>query len=316
MTINNDILLYAKQILLLESDSISCFANSFLNTTFIEVVNLISSSKGKIVISGVGKSGHVGQKISATFASLGICSVFVHATEASHGDLGVLQNSDILILLSNSGETAELREIMHYAKTNKISIVCIVNNSSSFIAKNSDFVISMNISSEALDDLPAPTTSSTLTLAIGDAIAGCVVKKRGFARNDYSKLHPGGKLGFALQPVMNVARGIEKTPLLHSSSSIKDAILEITTKGCGVVGVLDDKNVLIGTISDGDLRRHIDTIKFDDSVFSIMNHSPISVNYDLLVEDVISILHHNKILSVFVMKDGFVIGIVQLYDVI
>ncbi|MEN9782059.1 MAG: hypothetical protein RL208_209 [Pseudomonadota bacterium] len=313
---NNDILLYAKKVLLLESDSIANFANSCLNETFAAVVNLVTNCKGKIVISGVGKSGHIGRKISATFSSLGICSVFVHATEASHGDLGVLQSGDILILLSNSGETIELREIMHYAKTNKIPIVCIVNNPSSFIAKNSDFTISMNINNEALDDLPAPTTSSTLTLAIGDAIAGCVVKMRDFTRNDYSKLHPGGKLGFALQPVINIARSVDKTPLLHSSSSIKDAILEITTKGCGVVGVLDDHNVLIGTISDGDLRRHIDTIKFDDSVLSIMNYAPISVNYDILVEDVISILHHNKILSVFVTKDNVVIGIVQLYDVI
>ncbi|MCA1495095.1 KpsF/GutQ family sugar-phosphate isomerase, partial [Ensifer sp. NBAIM29] len=220
-------------------------------------VELIGEGRGRVVVSGVGKSGHIGRKIAATMASTGTSAYFVHPTEASHGDLGMITSEDTLILLSWSGETAELANMLTYAKRFSVPIVSISSNRDSILARNSDVALVLPKVPEACPHGLAPTTSAMLQLAVGDALAIALLERRGFSAEDFKTFHPGGKLGAQLRLVHELAHVAEQVPLLAVGRPMSEAVIEMSSKGFGVVGIVDEGGALIGVITDGDLRRHM-----------------------------------------------------------
>lgn len=311
-----DDLSVAKSILQAEIDGIANVMNS-LGDSFVRVVDEIDKTTGKVVLSGIGKSGHIAKKIAATFSSIGVHSVFLHPSEASHGDLGIISQNDTVILISNSGDTKEIRDICLFTKENKIKSIAIVGNIESFLGQNCDIILCLNIKSEAINSIPAPTVSTTVTLSIGDAIAGCIVERRGFARNEYNKLHPGGKLGRLMLKIKDVMRPVEAVPLVKTGAKMREAVLEMSSKGLGLVGVLDVDNKLIGVISDGDIRRHINGISLTQSVDEVMTHNPKVFDDSIFVIEAIEFMQNNKLLTIFITDDNNKpIGIVQLYDIL
>jgi arabinose-5-phosphate isomerase len=314
-----DDLAIAKAVIQEEVSALNKLAEH-LDKNFCMAIDIIANTKGKVVVSGIGKSGHVASKIAATLSSTGTASFFIHPSEASHGDIGALQQNDCLLLISNSGETKEMRDICLFAKHHNIPIISIVGNKDSFLALNSNIIIKISIANEAFlfNNIPAPSVSTTCTLVLGDAIAGAVMSRKLFTREQYNKLHPGGKLGQLMSKVKNVKRPISDVPLISINQNIAEAILEMTEKGFGLVGIYEnDKRNIIGTISDGDLRRHLNDISLKAKVSEIMTKSPKVIKEDDFVIDAIHYLKQNKIINIFVVDNqNKITGMLQLYDIL
>ncbi len=284
---------------------------------FNNAIETLLKTTGKVIISGMGKSGHIGKKIATTLASTGTPSCFIHPAEASHGDLGMVSNQDTMILISSSGDTAELKDITLFAKFNKIKTICIVTKKDSFLGENTDISLVTGQLEEAMPHLPAPTTSTTVMMIIGDIIAGCLSVYKGFDKAKYNKFHPGGFLGKSLSHIGDIVKN-QDLPIVKLNTKMHDIILEITSKRYGLVAVVDDNGLILGTISDGDLRRHME----DNNIMSftakdIMSVDPKTVHCEVFVTDVIEILTKYKILTILVLDDNDkFIGIAQLYDLI
>ncbi len=288
----------------------------FFNSNFEESVKAIFNSKGKVVVTGVGKSGHIGRKISATLSSTGTPSYFIHPTEASHGDMGMIEKSDIILAISWSGETTELANIVKYALENKIKLIGLSSNKESHLAKSSDIALNIPLVEEACPNGLAPTTSTTMQLVIGDAIAISLLNIREFNKDNFRSLHPGGQLGAALAIIEDVMHSGDSLPIIEIGSPMSEALIKISEKGFGCIGVVSN-NSLEGIITDGDLRRHMGPDILNNKVESIMTKNPRMVSSKLLVSDALELINNLGIQGLFVSNNNKIpVGFVHFHDLI
>lgn len=284
-----------------------------LGEPFDRVVERILALKGRLIVSGMGKSGHVARKIAATFASTGTPAYFVHPAEASHGDLGMITEQDMLLLLSNSGETLELRDMVAYAKRFSIPLVAMVRRKTSTLVSSADVAL-------VLPDVPegspvnAPTTSTTMMLALGDALAVAVLESRGFTQEDFHVFHPGGKLGKDLLRARDLMHPLDQTPLVPQTSVMSDVLLVMTAKSFGCVGVTDSAGKLVGVITDGDLRRHMNAQLLTQKAQDVMTKNPVMIEPSLLAVEALNIMNNKSITSLFVAESGKPQGILHIHD--
>ena len=304
----------ARRVLQTEANAILEMVEA-LPKDFAEVVELILKTEGRVIISGVGKSGHIGRKISATLASTGTPSYFVHAAEASHGDLGMITSQDICLLISNSGETNELRDILLHTRRFNIPMIAISSNMGSTLMQSADFKLNLPNLPEACAIGMAPTTSTTLTLALGDAIAVAVMEQRGFGSEDFLKNHPGGKLGAQLSRVADLMHKGEKVPTVEADTPMSDVLLSMTSKGFGITGVLKG-GILIGVISDGDLRRHMGNLR-EKTAGEIATLDPVTITPELFAAQALALLNEKKISALMVVDEAKrPVGIVHIHDLL
>ncbi|WP_305986766.1 SIS domain-containing protein [Roseibium sp. MMSF_3544] len=287
-----------------------------LAAPFRQTFEIIQKSKGRVVVTGIGKSGHIGTKIAASLASTGTPSFFVHASEASHGDLGMITQDDVVLALSWSGETQELASIVNYTRRFKVPLIAITSRGDSSLGRAADIVLKLPSVAEACPHGLAPTTSALIQLAIGDALAVALLEGRGFTAQDYRVLHPGGRLGASLRTAKDIMHSGERLPLVSVATSMSEGIVLMTQRGFGVLGVTDELNQLIGIITDGDLRRHVSSNLLEKTAGDIMTCSPKSVPPDALSGSILELVNSLSITSVFVIEDGRPIGIVHLHDLL
>jgi len=310
------ILEFGRAILHDEARALDALADR-LGDSFEEAIRLIMGCKGKLIVSGLGKSGHVGRKIAATFASTGTTAVFLHLAEAMHGDLGMAAGGDVAILISQSGETAELEPIIDHFQHARIPIVGITGHSGSMLSEAATVILLLPHWPEGGPESVAPTTSTTMTLALGDALAMTVMRQKGFTRTDFGRLHPGGSLGARLKPVRRLMHGGKSLPLTREDSSMHETIVEMTAKRLGVVGVTDGAGYLVGVITDGDLRRNIER-GLEHTAGEFMTRDPKTIEPDDLVDDAVALFDEYKITSLFVVKDDAKgkkpVGVLHIHD--
>ena len=302
----------AQRVLHTEGAAVTAMADD-LPPDFAAVVETILATKGRVILSGIGKSGHIARKISSTFASTGTPSAFVHPAEASHGDLGMVMPGDLAILISNSGETAELRDLVAHTARFKIPMVGISGNGDSTLMQAADFRLTLPRAPEACAIGMAPTTSTTLTLALGDALAVAVMERRGFQPDQFRTFHPGGKLGARLSKVAQLMHGVDELPLVAPDTPMPQALITMTEKSFGIVGVVADGR-LIGVISDGDLRRNIDRMMISTAGDMATTSPRVIVRTDLAVE-ALAQMSENRITALFVIDaDHRPVGLLHLHD--
>lgn len=292
---------FGRAILHDEARALDALADS-LGEPFDEAVRLIMACKGKIIVSGLGKSGHVGRKIAATFASTGTTAAFLHLAEAIHGDLGMAAREDVAILISQSGETAELEAVIDHFQTAQIPIIAITAHAGTTLADAGTATLLLPHWPEVGPESVAPTTSTTMTLALGDALAMTVMRQKGFTRTDFGRLHPGGALGARLKPVTRLMHSGEAVPLTRADSSMHDTVVEMSVKRLGVVGVVDDKGLLVGVITDGDLRRNIER-GLEHAAAEFMTKDPKTIAADTLVDEAMTLFEEYRITSLFVVEE-------------
>lgn len=291
---------------------------SSLGDPFVRALDLLEKTQGRVIVSGMGKSGHIGSKISATLASTGTPSSFVHPAEASHGDLGMLTSQDTLLVLSNSGETTELSDLLAYAGRHQIPVISMTQKAESTLAQTSTEALILPEIDEVCPLGLAPTTSTTMAMALGDALAVCLLKRKGFSQEDFSNLHPGGKLGQKLLKVEKIMHTKGSIPLLAEDRLMQDVILEMSQKSFGCVGLVDKRGALTGLITDGDLRRHMSDNLLTQKACDVMTKDPISIHASLLAEEALALMTKNGITNLFVTQENdgyrFPIGILHLHD--
>jgi len=312
MNKGDNILKIGREVILKERDALSKLAECLDSSGFTQAVDLIVESKSYLIVAGIGKSGHIGQKIAASFASTGTPSFFLHPTEASHGDLGMLTKGSIVLAISNSGESRELGDVLVYAKQNDIPIIAITSRANSSLSKSSSVTLLLPDVEEACPNGLAPTTSTTNALAMGDALIVSVMKRRNFTREDFGRRHPGGKLGLRLQTVEEwMTKTSTSNPLIRSDASIKEVIFSITEGGYGCTGIVKDSK-LIGIVTDGDLRRAMGSDFFSKSIIDIMTPSPFTVSKEMTMGDVIDVFTDRRIANAYVVDKGKPIALIDL----
>jgi len=312
MAADKDVLEFGRNVLHDEARALDALADS-LGAPFESAVELILSCGGKLIVSGLGKSGHVGRKIAATFASTGTTATFLHLAEAIHGDLGMAAKGDVAILISQSGETAELEPVIDHFERVGIPVIAITGNSGSMLAERSAAALVLPHWAEVGPESVAPTTSTTMTLALGDALAMTVMHRKGFSRTDFGRLHPGGALGARLKPVGRLMHSGEALPLTAADSSMHQAIVEMSAKRLGVVGVVDDSGNLVGVITDGDLRRNIER-GLGHKASEFMTRDPKTIAPDSLVDDALTLFEEHKITTLFVVEGNKPVGVLHIHD--
>ena len=281
-------------------------------------MELLFKTKGRVVLTGVGKSGLICKKIAATLSSTGTPAFFLHPTDAAHGDLGMVRGEDTVVAVSNSGETEELLSIIPIIKSFGIPVIAITSNPESSLARLSDVVLNLHVKKEACPLNLAPTTSTTATLALGDALAAALMKLKGFTSSDFKRLHPGGKLGIRLSRVKDLMRKGKEIPAVSPETPVKEVIYEISSKKLGATLVVDNEKKLIGIITDGDLRRAFERgFGLNSKAKEIMTEKPKVINGELFAEEALKIMEENKITVLPVInKEGKVVGIVHLHDIL
>lgn len=289
---------------------------SELGAAFAAAVDLLRDAKGRVIITGLGKSGHIGRKIAATFASTGTPAFFVHAAEASHGDLGMITADDVILALSWSGEQAEMKNLITYATRFRISVIAMTSDADSTLGKAADVALTLPKAREACPHNLAPSTSSLMLLALGDALAIALLEGRGFSSIDFSVLHPGGKLGALLKYARDLMHNGDAIPLKPLGTPMSDALVEMTSKGFGCVGIVDDKGHLVGIVTDGDLRRHMRPDLMMAFVDDVMTKNPKTIRGDLLAGEALDMLNTAKITAVFVADGKTPVGIMHLHDLL
>lgn len=287
-----------------------------LNHTLSDALDILQNTKGRVIVTGMGKSGHIGRKIAATFASTGTVSFFVHPGEASHGDLGMISDDDAIIAISYSGESKELSDILMYAKRHNIPLIAITKNVQSALGKNSTLVLKLPDNGEACPLGLAPTSSTTATLVLGDVLAIDLMERRGFSAADFRQRHPGGKLGAMLCRVADIMHKGEEMPLIHENANMQEALLVMTEKMLGCVGIIDSSNQLIGIITDGDLRRWMSPDLITENVTKVMTKNPKVISADALIVDAVNIMNNTGrgITNLFVTDNGQPIGVIHIHD--
>ena len=313
-TIDTSVVKTARKVLKIESKALIKLADN-LPKDFEKLISAILNCNGRVVVSGVGKSGHIARKIAATLASTGTPSYFVHATEASHGDMGMILENDICILISNSGETSEMRDIVAHTRRFSIPMAAISSNSDSTLMHAADFKLVLPDAAEACAIGMAPTTSTTMTLALGDALAVTLMHERNFNSESFQIFHPGGKLGAQMTKIRELMHVGNKIPLVTPEMSMQSALIEMTSKGFGIA-VLINFGKIAGIISDGDLRRHMHHL-MEKSAGEIASPDPITVGKDAFAADALRIMNSKKISVLIVAdEDNRAIGILHIHDLL
>ena len=291
-----------------------------LNGNLSKALDLMQNTKGRVIVTGMGKSGHIGSKIAATLASTGTPSFFVHPGEASHGDLGMITNDDIVVAISNSGETKELSDIIIYCKRYGIPLIAITKNADSALGRAGDILLQLPNDGEACPLGLAPTSSTTATLVLGDILAVCLLERKGFSKTDFRQRHPGGKLGSFLQKVSDLMHKGNEIPLVNENASMQEALLMMTSKMLGCVGIIDENGDLSGMITDGDLRRamasSLDNDLFGKTAEDIMTRNPKTTSPDTLVAEALNVLNTTGkgITQLFVVDGKKPIGVIHMHD--
>jgi len=283
---------------------------------FAEAVETVVRISGRVIVTGVGKSGHIGSKIAATLASTGTPAYFVHPAEANHGDLGMITRDDAIVALSWSGESAELKGIVAYARRFSIPLIAVTSGAESALAREANIVLCLPRAPEACPHGLAPTTSTLLQLAIGDALAIALLEARGFTPDNFRTFHPGGQLGANLTHVSDIMHTGERIPLVPSGTGMREAILEISRKGFGCVGILDGEGMLIGIVTDGDLRRHMDNDILSMSVDEVMTRNPKTIKPDTLAATALQMINSSAITTLMIVDGGKPAGIIHLHDLL
>lgn len=307
----------AKQTLSIEAGSIMEL-REFIDDSFVEIVHLLDNMKGRLVVSGIGKSAIIGQKIVATLNSTGTPSIFMHAADAIHGDLGMVQQDDIVMIISKSGESPEIKVLITLIKNLGNKLIAMVGNLNASLALGADLVLNTTVSQEACPNNLAPTSSTTAQLAMGDALAVCLMEVKGFSSADFAKFHPGGSLGKKLYLRVSDLSKLNERPSVNQNSSLKDVIVEITRKRLGLTAVLNDDGLLTGVITDGDLRRMLE--KGNDinhtTAKDIMGIHPKTIEGDALAVDALDRMRKNNITQLIVIEDNHYAGVIHLHDLI
>ena len=308
-----DFLATARRVIRREAEALEMLADS-LDAGFAAAVALIMEAKGRVIVSGMGKSGHVARKIAATFASTGTPAQFVHPAEASHGDLGMVMKGDVALVLSNSGETPELADIIGYTRRFDIPLIGVASRAESTLLRQADVALLLPPAAEACDTGIVPTTSTTMTLALGDALAIALMEHRQFTPEHFKVFHPGGKLGARLAKVRDLMNG--DAPLVRHDTAMSEALLSMSAKGFGVVGVTDGDGYLQGIITDGDLRRHMAGL-LDLTAGDVMTAAPRTIGPEALAEKAVRIMNDKKITCLFVVDpedSRNVVGLLHIHD--
>jgi len=287
-----------------------------LGAPFVAAVEIIRRARGRVIVTGMGKSGHIARKIAATLASTGSPAFFVHAADASHGDLGMITSDDVMLVLSWSGETEELKDLINYSRRFRIALIAATVNAESTLGKAADVVLALPAAREACPHNLAPTTSSLMQLALGDALAIALLESRGFTAVDFGVFHPRGRLGAALKFVRDVMHPGQAIPLIKRGSLMSEAIVEMSAKGFGCVAVTERDGKLAGVITDGDLRRHMRVDLLQARVDDIMTASPKTVRPDQLAGEALQLLNSSKITALIVVESNRPVGIVHMHDLL
>ena len=285
-----------------------------LDDNITKALDVMQNTTGRVIITGMGKSGHIGKKIAATLASTGTPSFFIHPAEATHGDLGMLETKDSVIAISNSGEAKELSDIVAYCKRYNIPLIAMTKNPNSSLGKAGDILLKLPNNGEACPLGLAPTSSTTATLVMGDILAVALLERKGFTKLDYNQRHPGGKLGAILQKVSNLMHEGSKMPIVKDTASMKEALLEMTSKMLGCVGIVDSSGSLLGIITDGDLRRIISSDMLNRNPIDVMTVNPKTISSEALASEAVALMNDKKITQLFAMLDSKPIGVIHLHD--
>jgi arabinose-5-phosphate isomerase len=303
----------AKRVLSIEAKALVGLADS-LGESFCQALDILAGVSGRVIVTGMGKSGHIGHKIVSTLSSTGTPAFFVHPAEASHGDLGMITPDDAVLAFSNSGETSELADIVAYAKRFEIPLIGVTGGKDSTLAKAADVALILPESEEACPMGLAPTTSTTVMLALGDAMSVALLERKGFSPDEFHVLHPGGKLGRRLIKVSDIMHSGEKMPLTDQDTLMADALIEMSAKSFGCVGIIGTDGALLGVITDGDLRRHMNPELVGKKVSEVMTRDVQSINPEMLASVALGIMNVRAITNIFVTKDDRPVGILHIHD--
>ncbi len=316
MKSSQEILQIANKTILIESKAIHQLTNQ-INEDFSRLVKEILNLKGRVIITGVGKSAIIAQKLVATFNSTGTPSIFMHAADAVHGDLGIIQKDDLVLCLSKSGNTAEIKVLIPLLKQSQNLLACIVGEKNSYLAQQSDFILDATIEVEACPNNLAPTTSTTAQLVLGDALAVCLVECREFSKEDFAKFHPGGALGKRLYLKVSDLSDLNEKPQIGLNANIREVILEITKKRLGVVAIVDGDE-LKGVITDGDLRRMMEKYPSFENLkaIDIMNKNPKTIDYQEMAVNALQMMKNYNITQLIVKRNNLYEGVVHLHDLL
>lgn len=287
-----------------------------LDFNLTKALDIMQHAKGRIILTGMGKSGHIGKKIAASLASTGTPSFFVHPAEASHGDLGMITEDDVVIAISNSGESRELVDILNYCKRFGISLIAITKNPESSLGKAGDVVLLLPNNGEACPLGLAPTNSTTATLVLGDILTAGLIQRKGFTKSDFNQRHPGGKLGSILQRVSDLMHTDLEIPILDENSNMQQVLLEMTSKRLGCVGFINQKGNFTGMLTDGDLRRCLSAQVLDKKAIDLMTKNPKTISKDTMASEAMKIMHDKKITNIFVLEDEKPIGVIHIHDLL
>ena len=299
-----------------EIDAISKLKNSVALENLTSALDLMQNSTGRIIITGMGKSGHIGKKIAASLASTGTPSFFVHPAEASHSDLGMITENDVVVAISNSGESKELVDIINYCKRFGIKIIAITKNPESSLGKAADIILELPNYGEACPLGLAPTSSTTTTLVLGDILTVGLIERKGFSKEDFNLRHPGGKLGSILKRVGDLMHTGQDMPILDENSNMQAVLLEMTSKCLGCVGFINQTGMLTGMLTDGDLRRCLSPSILNEKAINLMTKNPKTVSKDMISAEALKIMHDKKITNMFVLENGKPIGVIHIHDLL
>ncbi|HVZ01878.1 MAG TPA: KpsF/GutQ family sugar-phosphate isomerase [Dongiaceae bacterium] len=308
-----DDLAAGKSVLIQEADALKRLAES-LDGAYLTALDILAAVSGRVIVTGMGKSGHIARKIAATLASTGTPAQFVHPAEASHGDLGMVTSKDAVLALSNSGETAELSDIIGYARRWNIPLIGVTMKAESALGSSSDVTLVLPKIPEAGAMGLAPTTSTTMMLALGDALAIGLYERKGLSAEDFHELHPGGKLGQVLLRVANLMHVGDEVPLIGADAAMSQALLVMTAKTFGCVGVTDASGDLVGIVTDGDLRRHMGPALLNERVGDVMTRGPRTIRANALAAEAVRLMNERSITSLFVVDGTKPAGIIRLHD--
>ena len=305
----------ARRVLTAEQQGLEALARQ-LDARFVAAVQCLRRCRGRVIVSGMGKSGHIAHKIAASFASTGMPAHFVHPAEAGHGDLGMIASDDVVLALSWSGETPELRHLTIYAKRFAIPLIAMTSAPDSALAESADHVLLLPPMPEACPNGLAPTTSTTMQLALGDALAICLLESRGFSREDFRTYHPSGKLGASLRPARSIMHRGEALPLVPKTAPMSQALIVMSQKGLGTLGVVDAQGHLCGIITDGDLRRHMNPDLLQSRAQDVMTANPKTISAQMMASAALHLMTEAKIQALFVTEQKRPVGFIHLHDLL
>ena len=299
-----------------EIQTLEALKDSVSSDALTTALDYMQNAKGRIILTGMGKSGHIAKKIAASLASTGTPSFFVHPAEASHGDLGMITEDDVVIAISNSGESKELVDILNYCKRFGITLISITKNAQSSLGKAGAVVLLLPSNGEACPLGLAPTSSTTATLVLGDILTIGMIERRGFSKEDFNDRHPGGKLGAILKRVSDIMHTGQEMPILDENSNMQAVLLEMTSKRLGCVGFINLQGDLTGILTDGDLRRCLSSKILEDKAFNLMTKNPKTINPEAMTAEALKIMHDKKITNLFVVENNKPVGVIHIHDLL